>query len=84
MEKYHKEYRDRFELETKKHHDLIGEHHLPSWDYVFWLEDFIQQLKNTPSNSDYAKCDKIARQIYDHRHHICYDDVRYLIRDHFA
>jgi hypothetical protein len=58
MDKYHKELRDKFELETKTHHDLIGEHHLPSWDYVFWLEDFIHQLQNTSSNNKYTATPK--------------------------
>jgi hypothetical protein len=65
MDKYHKELRDKFELETKTHHDLIGEHHLPSWDYVFWLEDFIHQLQNTTHNSDYTKCQELLKECFD-------------------
>ena len=55
MEKYHKELRKQFERETKTSHIIIGEYDLPSWDYVFWLEDTIEQLQNTSSNNDYAK-----------------------------
>jgi len=56
------------------------------WAYLCGCNEMVRnaKLQNKSPNIDYAKCDRIARQIYDDYQHMCYEDIRGLIRDHFA
>ena len=57
--------REQFKEETKKDWFIYDEYKTPTWDYVCWLEKKVEQLQNTPSNSDHERCPEcISRLIF--------------------